>query len=419
MCDPAGSQPPQRVEKASYDTINVKLKSEIIVRIDQVPLQDSAKVQKAEDTIEKELQMTSSTDNQEEVDLMNFDDNWSDFDNNNDPIREVAHNAQQHVSMIDQLLCDLNFGRDKDESKVIKSNNVQENKMTQNEQTTSKPPEQETPKKKVDDKMRTNNDVFMFQVPPVSSLVSTKMPSDPSYFKPTNGTKPAVTSYTCVTNTTQTGPSHVKPVNEMQPTVIPRTRITKKTQTDITFPVETAVQKQNCKPRRRKIYSFVELLIYQFSPITKELHNDVGGRFSQYVVDYDLLNENPQVSNNQPRYPGVLRGSIQQQRNGWNNKGFDSRDRSMNCKDRFVTSQSRRHFESPLELSFLKECVIAQNRWTALLREKELRTSYMKEVKDCKDMKWINLHMNLTDKHSESCLVHKVINGQNKAVKEE
>jgi len=245
------------------------------------------------------------------------------------------------------------------------------------------------------------------------------LPSDPSYAKPANGTQPL---HSYATNTTQSaGPSRVKPVNGMHPTVVPRTHNMKETQTDIISPtMEMKRQKPVGKPRRRNIYSFVELLIYQFSPITKELHNDVNGRFSHYVIDYDLLNDNPQTANNQPRYPGVLRGTIHQQRSGWNgwnrwnDQGLDVRDHSMDCKNREVTT--RKHFESPSELSFLKECVIAQNRWTALLHERELRISCIKEVKDCKGMKWINAHMSLTDKHSENCLAHHVINDQkNKA----
>src|SRR5204862_297369 len=105
----------------------------------------------------------------------------------------------------------------------------------------------------------------------------------------------------------------------------------KETQTDIISPaMEMRRQKPVGKPRRRKIYSFVELLIYQFSPITKELYNDVNKRFSHYVVDYDLLNDNPQTADNQPRRPGVLRGTIHQQRSGWNRwngQGLDAWDR--------------------------------------------------------------------------------------------
>jgi hypothetical protein len=187
----------------------------------------------------------------------------------------------------------------------------------------------------------------------------------------------------------------------------------KETQSDIIFPaMEMTRQKQINKPKRRKIYSFVELLIYQFSPVTEELHNDVKGRFSHYAVDYDLLRDNPQVANNQLR-PGVLRGTIYQQRNEWNGQSLDARERSMGYRnDRAATSLFRKHFESPSELSFLKECVVAQNRWTALLHERELRTSCVRGVKDCKDMKWINAHMNLTDKHSESCLAFRMINDQ-------
>jgi hypothetical protein len=335
---------------------------------------------------------------QEEVDLMNFDDDWCNPNDNNfdnDPIREVVQNV--HVSMIDQLLCDFNFGRD--HKNETKSENVQENKMIQNEQVTSKPLEQETPKKEMDDKMMSQNKSNdFFKVPPVSSLMNSMKETPPSYSEPTNGTRPP---HVNVMNAKQTAdPSHVT-VNGMYPTVVLCTPNMKETQAEIiSSAMEMKRQMLVGKPRKKRIYSFFELLIYQFSPITKELYPDVNGRFSHYVLDYDLLNDNTQTVNGQPRRPGVLRSTIYQQRNGWN------------TRDRAVTSPTRKHFESPLELSFLKECVIAQNRWTALLKERELRTSCIKEYKDCKSMKWINSHMSFTDKHSENCLVHHVINDQ-------
>ena len=41
MYDPAGLQLPQEVQKVNYDMINIKLKSETIVKNNQVSLQDS------------------------------------------------------------------------------------------------------------------------------------------------------------------------------------------------------------------------------------------------------------------------------------------------------------------------------------------------------------------------------------------
>jgi hypothetical protein len=366
---------------------------------------------------------------------MNFDDDCLNFDFNNNDNKEMVHNV--HVSMIDQLLCDLNFGREplttKDESKGKMVNNIQENKMTQNAQTTPKSSEQETLKKipvENNDEMKAQNistDILTYQVSPISSS------SDPSYVEPANetnpttttrttmngaqttvnGTQPTVAPHTYVTNKTQmAGSSRIKLVNGTQPSVAPRTHIMNETQTGVIFPT-MEITRQKHKPTRRKIYSFVELLIYQFSPITKELYNDVNGRFSHYVMDYDLLKDNPQMVNNQPRRPGVLRGTIYQHRNGWNGQSLDARDRSIDYKnEKVVTSPIGKHFESPLELSFLKECVIAQNRWTALMYERGLRTSCVKEIKDCKSVKWINAHMNITDKHSESCLALHVVNDQ-------
>ncbi|CAB4481617.1 hypothetical protein RhiirA5_356136 [Rhizophagus irregularis] len=395
MCDPVVPQLPQEVKKVSYDTINIKLKSVS----DQVSLQDSVQA----GTIEEEPQMSSNfNDTSTVVDLMNFDDDWliSNDDNfDSDPIRKAVQDV--NVSMIDQLLCDLNFGRDyKNETKNSNVNNVQESKMIQNEQITSKSLEQETPKKKMDNKTINNksNDVFK-EVPPVSSPANSMKEtplSYPSYAEPTNGTRPPHTNFM---NAKQTAdPSHVKAVNGKYPTVMLCTHNMKETREEI---ISSAMQMKRQslvgKPRNKRIYSFFELMIYQFSPITKELHANVNKRFSSYAYDYDLLKDNPQA-NGQPRRPGVLRGTTYtayQQRNGRNQTS---------------TSPTRKHFESPLELSFLKECVIAQNRWTALLKERELRTSCIKEFKDCKSMKWINAHMNFTDKHSESCLVHHVKN---------
>ncbi|CAG8515924.1 16426_t:CDS:2 [Rhizophagus irregularis] len=358
MCDPVVPQLPQEVKKVSYDTINIKLKSVS----DQVSLQDSVQA----GTIEEEPQMSSNfNDTSTVVDLMNFDDDWliSNDDNfDSDPIRKAVQDV--NVSMIDQLLCDLNFGRDyKNETKNSNVNNVQE------------------------------------KVPPVSSPANSMKEtplSYPSYAEPTNGTRPPHTNFM---NAKQTAdPSHVKAVNGKYPTVMLCTHNMKETREEI---ISSAMQMKRQslvgKPRNKRIYSFFELMIYQFSPITKELHANVNKRFSSYAYDYDLLKDNPQA-NGQPRRPGVLRGTTYtayQQRNGRNQTS---------------TSPTRKHFESPLELSFLKECVIAQNRWTALLKERELRTSCIKEFKDCKSMKWINAHMNFTDKHSESCLVHHVKN---------
>ncbi|GES76825.1 hypothetical protein GLOIN_2v1037402 [Rhizophagus clarus] len=355
---------------------------EIITKSDQVSLQDSVQVNKATGTIEEGLQMASNSDNtltvvQEEVDLMNFDDDWINFDNNNydnDPIREVVQDV--NVPVIDQLLCDLNFGKDyknENETKNENVNNVQGNKMIRNEQVTSKHLEQEAPKKEINDKMTTqnkSNDIF-------NSMKGTP-PSYPFYAEPINGTRPPQTNVMIAKQTVDF--SRVKPVNGMHPAVVPCAHNMKETQTDM---ISSAMEMKRLvdKPRKKRMYSFIELLIYQFSPIAKELHTDINGRFSHYALDYDLINDNSQTENGQPRRPGVLRSTLYQQRNGWNRWND-------------------------------QECVIAQNRWTALLQERELRTNCIKEFQDCKSISWINAHMNFTDKHSENCLVHHVIKDQ-------
>lgn len=350
MYDPVSPQLPQEVKKVSYDTINIKLKSVG----DQVSLQDSVKVNNTTGTTGKDSQMTSSTAILEEVDLMNFDGDWLSSDDNNDPIREVVQDVQ--VSIIDQLLCDLNFGRDyKDEMKSENVNDVQENKMIQNKQVTSKPLEQETPKKEMD-YMTQNKPNRVSKVPPVSSFVnSTKEtpPFYPSYADPINGTRPLHTSFMNAEQTSD--PSRVKTVNGMRPTVVPCTHNMKEPREDIISTMEMKRQSPVDKPRKRRIYSFLELLIYQFSPVTEELYNSVGKRFSVSALDYDLLNDHHKMVKGQSRRPGT------------------HRDTAYGRWDRIITSS--RHFESPSELSFLKECVVAQNRWTALLKDRELRTS--------------------------------------------
>ncbi|CAG8633397.1 16255_t:CDS:2 [Funneliformis caledonium] len=358
MSDSVSHKPPQGVKTSHY-------KSEIIVTGPKASIQDSVQVA---NTIKKEPQMTSTSgtsnndasfDTQEEVDLMNFDEDYLNFDFNNYATREVDCNVQ-HISTIDQLLCDLDFGRD---ILFAKANNVPEDEITQNKQITSKLPEQLTHHEiPVKDNNKMRSPYKPTDVPSVSSLMKEVQLSEPSLT--TNGTLPKDAIRTFISKETQTVSS-----SRVDEVATKLTYTTKGTQTDIF-----------------------------------ELHDVVGRRFNRAVIDYDLLQNSSQSRNNQPRYPGVQRGTIIPPKRYGRYGALDPRYEN----DRFAASPIRKHFESPSELSFLKECVSAHNRWIALLREKELRLSCLKEFKECKSMKWINAHMSLTNEHSENCLTHKM-----------
>ncbi|CAG8670934.1 14313_t:CDS:2 [Funneliformis mosseae] len=390
MSDSVSHKPPQGVKTSDY-------KFEIIVTGPKASIQDSVQVA---NTIKKEPQMTSTSgtsnndasfDTQEEVDLMNFDEDYLNFDFNNYATREVDCNVQ-HISTIDQLLCDLDFGRD---ILFAKANYVPEDEITQNKQITSKLSEQLTHHEiPVKDNNKMRSPYKPTDVPSVSSLMKEVQLSEPSLT--TNGTLPKDAIRTYISKETQTISS-----SRVDEVATKLTYTTKGTQTDIFVPATETIYQ---KPKKRIIYSFVELLIYQFSPLTKELHDVVGRRFNRAVIDYDLLQNSSQSRNNQPRYPGVQRGTIIPPKRYGRYGALDPRYEN----DRFAASPIRKHFESPSELSFLKECVSAHNRWIALLREKELRLSCLKEFKECKSMKWINAHMSLTNEHSENCLTHKM-----------
>src|SRR5436309_770422 len=167
---------------------------------------------------------------------MNFDDDCLNFDFNNNHV-----NNTQHVSVVDQLLCDINFGKDplttKDE---LKDDNALDNKTTQNEQTAMLS-KQETSNKEI---LSKDNDKTRTQNRPTDAFTQTSPISLPSYADPADGIQPTATARTCAMHETQTS------VNGTQ--VAPHLHTMKDTQSDIIIPIMGMTrQKPIGKPKRR------------------------------------------------------------------------------------------------------------------------------------------------------------------------
>ncbi|CAG8491243.1 1331_t:CDS:2 [Racocetra fulgida] len=138
----------------------------------------------------------------------------------------------------------------------------------------------------------------------------------------------------------------------------------KKDVRDEIFPVKstklvnyTTKPDSNVKPRKRKVYTFTELILYKYSPLTKETRCD----FSPEATECNVLLDNKHNTENESnRLPGRRRNS-------------DHNGRIYGENNLYMAPAIRKIYELPPDISFINELIVAQNRWIALVLEKELQ----------------------------------------------
>lgn len=199
-------------------------------------------------------------------------------------------------------------------------------------------------------------------------------------------------------------------------------------------------RRQLFKSPPKRVYSFTELIIYQFSPLAK----NIKCSFSSDAVEYNLLLVENSNDNSPNRQPGVCRsGPIPRNKNNnhnnHNNELMTSRgdstprDESTNNtfhneqptsrdndrpKDKYYNEEKnlyivpalRKHVPSPLDLTWINELIEAQNRWIALLMGRSLVKKAKNQLIDCKDCKnIITVHFNSKENHDDKCVSKPIV----------
>ncbi|CAG8515259.1 5514_t:CDS:2 [Scutellospora calospora] len=277
----------------------------------------------------------------QEVDLMNFDD---EIINNNNLPSNILIDAEPSPNIIDILLCDPTFGSNNSKNDLTRARNAHEHGK---KALVEKPSEKEKVKQsttiEIKSRVEQNND---------------------------NGVQ-IKTDYPRATTDTTTMKKDVRTeVFPMKSTKIINS--TTKTNSDV-------------KPRKRKVYTFMELILYKYSPLTKEIKCD----FSLEATEYNLLLDKKHCAENDSiRVPGRRRNS-------------DYNGRIYGESNLYVAPAIRKICEFPSDLSFINELLVAHNRWIALVLEKELRKAKCSHIM-CTNIR--SSHTQAKDANDENCV---------------
>ncbi|CAG8670255.1 23843_t:CDS:2 [Cetraspora pellucida] len=252
----------------------------------------------------------------QETDLMNFDD---EVINNNIITSNTKINIEPSPSIIDILLCDPTFGSNNSKNNVTRTLRTHEHGK---KALIEKPYEKERVKQ--------------------STAIETKFHVRQGKFMDDNGAQ-VRTDYPCATIDTTTIKNNVR--DEILP--VKSTKL-------INY---TTKPDSNVKPRKKKVYTFTELILYKYSPLTKEIKCD----FSLEATEYNLLLDNKHNMENESNHaPGRRRNS-------------DHNSRIYGENNLYLAPAIRKNYELPPDMSFINELIVAQNRWIALVLEKELQ----------------------------------------------
>ncbi|KAF0487331.1 hypothetical protein F8M41_022573 [Gigaspora margarita] len=266
----------------------------------------------------------------QETDLMNFDD---EVINNNIVTSNININNEPSPSIIDILLCDPTFGSSNSRNNVTRTLKTHEHRK---KAFVEKPSEKEGIK---------------------------QSPVEQNKLMDGNGAQVRSDYLRATTDTTT---------------------IKKDVQTEI-YPMKstklinsTTKPDSSVKPRNKKIYSFMELILYKYSPLTKEFNV--------------LLDNKLSVENESNRVSGRHRNS-------------DHNGRIYGENNLYVAPAIRKNFEPAPDISFINELIVAQNRWIALVLAKKLRKEKCFRRK-CTNM--ASSHMQAKDTTEENCVTQDV-----------
>ncbi|CAG8750446.1 4774_t:CDS:2 [Racocetra persica] len=280
-------------------------KTELKVEVTEPPKQ----------TVSPETILGDASTVTQETDLMNFDD---EVINNNIATPNTKINVEPSPSIIDILLCDPTFGSNNSKNNVTRTLRIHEHG-----------------KKALVEKSSEKERVKQ------STVIEAKFHVGQGKFMDDNGAQVRTDYPRATTNTT-----------------------IKKDVRDEILPVKstklvnyTTKPDSNVKPRKRKVYTFTELILYKYSPLTKETRCD----FSPEATECNVLLDNKHNTENESnRLPGRRRNS-------------DHNGRVYGESNLYMAPAFRKIYELPPDISFINELIVAQNRWIALVLEKELQ----------------------------------------------
>ncbi|CAG8732856.1 21013_t:CDS:2 [Dentiscutata erythropus] len=269
----------------------------------------------------------------QEIDLMNFDD---EVINNNIVTPNIKINNEPSPSIIDILLCDPTFGSNNSKNSVTRTLKTYEHG---NKVLVEKPSEKEGIKQ--------------------STAVEAKSPVELNKLMDNNGVQlrtdyPRATTDTTIKKDIQTETYTVKSTKLINSTTKPDSSV---------------------RPREKKVYTFMELILYKYSPLTKEVTTEFNV----------LLDSIPSVENESNRpsrrrnsdYNGRIFGesSVENESNRVpsRRRNSDYNGRIFGESNLYIAPAVRKNSELSPDISFINELIVAQNRWIALVLEKKLQ----------------------------------------------
>ncbi|RIB05694.1 hypothetical protein C2G38_2117793, partial [Gigaspora rosea] len=277
----------------------------------------------------------------QEADLMNFDD---EVINNNIVTPNININTEPSPSIIDILLCDPTFGSSNSRNNVTRTLKPHEHRK---KVFVEKPSEKEGIKQ-----------FTAFEV---------KSPVEQNKLMDGNGAQVRSDYLRATTTIKKDVQTEIYPMKSTK-------LINSMTKPD-----------SSVKPRNKKVYSFMELILYKYSPLTKEIKCEFNLEATEFLLDNKVENESNRVS-------GRHRNS-------------DHNGRIYGENNLYVAPAIRKNFEPAPDISFINELIVAQNRWIALVLEKKLRKEKRFRRK-CTSM--ASSHIQAKDTTEEICVTQDV-----------